>query len=78
MQSKNNLDHCCQRWAHVPGFAFPCSRVPGILGTRARENANFIQEHENAKRERIGILNSRSCEEMTQYTCTPRTRDEGG
>ena len=36
-------------------------RVPGILGTWARGNATFIQE-----RKRIGTLNSRSCEEMTQ------------
>ena len=49
-----------QRWARVPGFAFPRARVPGILGARARENANFIQE-----RGRIGTLNLRSCEEMT-------------
>ena len=42
------------------------SRVPGILGTRARGNANFIQERGNAERERIGTLNSRSSEEITQ------------
>ena len=51
-------------WFRVPEL--PRSRVPGILGTRARGNANFIQERGNAERERIGTLNSRSSEEMTQ------------
>ena len=55
-----------QRWAPVPGFLFLRSRVPGILGTRARGNSNFIQERGNAESERIGTLNSRSSEEMTQ------------
>ena len=26
-----------QRWASVPGFVFPCSCVPDILGTWARK-----------------------------------------
>ena len=53
-----------QRWAHVLGFAFPHARVPGILGTRARGNANFVQERGNAERERIGTLILRSCGEI--------------
>ena len=40
------------------------SRVPGILGTRARGNANFVQERGNMERERIGMLISRSCGEI--------------
>ena len=51
-----------QRWACVPGFAFPCSRapafpgscVPGILGTR-RAGTQIL--YRNAERERIGALN---------------------
>ena len=31
-----------QSWSLVPGFAFPRSRVPGVLGTRARGNAIFF------------------------------------
>ena len=34
-------------WFRVP--ALPRSRVPGILGTRARGNANFIQERGTRK-----------------------------
>ena len=65
------MQHCPiklinQRWARVPGFAFPCSRVPGILGTRASGNANFIQECRIEERKRIGTPNARSCEEITQ------------
>ena len=26
-----------QSWARFPGFAFPRSRVPGVLGTRERD-----------------------------------------
>ena len=47
------------------------SRVPGILGRRARGNANFIQERGNAERKRIGTLNSRSCEDMTGHAPPP-------
>ena len=36
-----------QRWARVPGFAFPRSRVPGISGTRERGIANVLQERSN-------------------------------
>ena len=61
-----------QRWARILGFAFPRSRVPAlprsrvlcILGTRARGNANFVQERGNMERERIGMLISRSCGEI--------------
>ena len=67
-----------QRWALVPGFAFPHSRGPGILGTRARGNAHFIQERGNAERERIGTINMRSCEEMTQLWRVLRGEVEGG
>ena len=45
-----------QRWACILGFAFPRSRVPGILGTRARGNTNFVQELENAEREKTGTF----------------------
>ena len=55
----------------------PRSCVPGILGTRARRSANFIQERRNLERERIGTLNSRSCEEMTQLWCVLRGEVEG-
>ena len=58
----NNI--CLQRWARILGFAFPRSRVPGILGTQARGNANFVQEHGNAECERIGMLILRSCGEI--------------
>ena len=50
-----------QRWALVPGFAFLRSCLPGILGTQACGNANFIQDRGNAECERIGTLNLRSC-----------------
>ena len=60
-----------QRCARIPGFAFLRSRVPGILGSRARENANFIQDRGNAERERIGTLYSRSCKETTGQKAPP-------
>ena len=43
------------------------SRVPGIIGTRSRGNANFIQDRGNAERKRIGTLNLRSCKELTGH-----------
>ena len=49
-----------QGWAHVPGFRFPCSRFPGILGTRERGKANFLQESGNKECEKVGTLISRS------------------
>ena len=45
-----------QSWAHVPGFAFPRSRVPGVLGTWARRNAIFFKARRNAEREEVGTL----------------------
>ena len=36
------------------------SRVPGVLGTRARGNANFLKESRNVEREDMGTLISRS------------------
>ena len=41
------------------------SRAPGILGTRVRGNANFMQERGNAEHEGLGTLNSHDCAEMT-------------
>ena len=52
-------------WLRVS--ALPRSRVPCILGARARGNANFIQDRGNAEREIIGTLNSRSCRETTGH-----------
>ena len=50
-----------QRWALVPGFAFLRSCLPGILGTQACGNANFIQDRGNVERKRIGTLKLHSC-----------------
>ena len=45
---------------------------------QARGNANFIQECRNAERQRIGMLNLRSCEEMTQLWRVLTGEVEGG
>ena len=37
-------------------FLDSCSRVPGVLGTRARGNAIFFKARGNAEREEIGTL----------------------
>ena len=66
-----------QRWARVPGFLFLRSRVPGILGTRARGNSNFIQDRGNAESKSIGKLNLRFCAEMTGAPLSPYTRETG-
>ena len=49
-----------QSWARIPGFAFPHSRVPGVLGTRARGNVIFFKARGNAEREEVGTLISRA------------------
>ena len=36
------------------------SRLPGVLGTRARRNAIFFKAHGNAEREEVGTLISRA------------------
>ena len=45
----------------IRGPALSRSRVPGILGMRARRNANFVQDRRNAEREETGMLISCSC-----------------
>ena len=48
------------RARRVPRFAFPRSRIPGVLGTRARGNAIFFKARGNAEREEVGTLISRA------------------
>ena len=57
----NTSDHgVVQSWARIPGFAFPRSRVPGVLGTRARGNAIFVKARGNAERNEVGTLTLRA------------------
>ena len=45
-------------------FLILCSHIPGILGTQARGNANFVQELGNVKHKKIGMLILRSYKEI--------------
>ena len=49
----------CGRDGHA--FLVSRSRVPGILGKRARGNANFVEERGNAEHQKLGKLITRSC-----------------
>ena len=53
-----------QRWACVPGFAFPHSGVPAFLAFWERGHAERQIFYRNAERESIGTLISRSCGEI--------------
>ena len=56
-----HLGHCKQQsWARVPGFAFPHSRVPGVLGTWAHGNEIIFKARGNAECEEVGTLISRA------------------
>ena len=52
-----------QRLSRFPGFAFPCSRVPGILGTWTRKFCTGMRERRMRESEEIGMLILCSCEE---------------
>ena len=64
-------------------FLVSRSRAPAFSRSRHFRNAgvrerNFIQERGNAERERIGMLNSRSSEEMIQLLRVLRGEVERG